>query len=150
LARVTFASGYLAGIFCAIVSHPADTIVSKLNNMKTEGKNLKPKNLGSLMTNVSKIYGEIGMAGLWRGLGTRIFMIGTLTGYQIFLLASRSSMVDLRYIQDNGWTPNHWWWIRCCSSKTLKIKYPNQTKSTQKEYLTYTNSINNGGFSHSN
>ena len=35
--RVTFASGYLAGIFCAIISHPADTIVSKLNNMKTEG-----------------------------------------------------------------------------------------------------------------
>jgi len=30
---VTFASGYLAGIFCAIVSHPADTLVSKLNNV---------------------------------------------------------------------------------------------------------------------
>ena len=28
---VTFASGYLAGILCAIISHPADTIVSKLN-----------------------------------------------------------------------------------------------------------------------
>jgi solute carrier family 25 phosphate transporter 3 len=27
---VTFASGYLAGIFCAIISHPADTILSKL------------------------------------------------------------------------------------------------------------------------
>jgi len=34
---VTFASGYLAGIFCAIVSHPADTIVSKLNSIKTGG-----------------------------------------------------------------------------------------------------------------
>jgi len=30
---ITFASGYLAGIFCAIVSHPADTMVSKLNNI---------------------------------------------------------------------------------------------------------------------
>lgn len=28
---VTFIAGYIAGIFCAIVSHPADTIVSKLN-----------------------------------------------------------------------------------------------------------------------
>jgi len=28
---VTFAAGYIAGVFCAIVSHPADTIVSKLN-----------------------------------------------------------------------------------------------------------------------
>lgn len=70
---VTFASGYLAGIFCAIVSHPADTMVSKLNNIKSEG---------SLGENMSKIYSEIGMAGLWRGLGARIFMIGTLTGFQ--------------------------------------------------------------------
>jgi hypothetical protein len=28
---VTFAAGYIAGVFCAIVSHPADTVVSKLN-----------------------------------------------------------------------------------------------------------------------
>ena len=28
---VTFLSGYLAGIFCALVSHPADTMVSILN-----------------------------------------------------------------------------------------------------------------------
>jgi solute carrier family 25 (mitochondrial phosphate transporter), member 3 len=34
---VTFASGYLAGIFCAIVSHPADTMVSKLNNASGSG-----------------------------------------------------------------------------------------------------------------
>lgn len=69
---VTFASGYLAGIFCAIVSHPADTMVSKLNNIKSEAP---------LMENMKTIYGEIGMAGLWRGLGARIFMIGTLTGF---------------------------------------------------------------------
>ena len=29
---VTFAAGYIAGVFCAVVSHPADTVVSKLNN----------------------------------------------------------------------------------------------------------------------
>ncbi|MCP9266027.1 Phosphate carrier protein, mitochondrial [Dirofilaria immitis] len=28
---VTFVAGYIAGVFCAVVSHPADTIVSKLN-----------------------------------------------------------------------------------------------------------------------
>jgi len=27
-------SGYIAGVFCAIISHPADTIVSKLNAVK--------------------------------------------------------------------------------------------------------------------
>lgn len=31
---VTFTAGYIAGVFCAIVSHPADTVVSKLNNAK--------------------------------------------------------------------------------------------------------------------
>ena len=69
---VTFGSGYLAGIFCAIVSHPADTMVSKLNNIKSEAP---------VMENIKTIYAEIGMAGLWRGLGARIFMIGTLTGF---------------------------------------------------------------------
>ena len=32
---VTFLSGYWAGIFCAIVSHPADTMVSILNKEKS-------------------------------------------------------------------------------------------------------------------
>ena len=27
---VTFASGYLAGVVCAIVSHPADSLVSQM------------------------------------------------------------------------------------------------------------------------
>ena len=31
---VTFAAGYIAGVFCAIVSHPADSVVSKLNSDK--------------------------------------------------------------------------------------------------------------------
>ena len=62
---ITFMSGYFAGIFCAIVSHPADTMVSIMNK--------KGGTAGS-------IYKDIGFAGLWKGLGTRIFMIGTLTG----------------------------------------------------------------------
>jgi hypothetical protein len=31
---VSFAGGYVAGVFCAIVSHPADNLVSFLNNDK--------------------------------------------------------------------------------------------------------------------
>ena len=31
---ISFAGGYIAGIFCAIVSHPADNLVSFLNNAK--------------------------------------------------------------------------------------------------------------------
>lgn len=70
---VTFLSGYWAGIFCAIVSHPADTVVSKLNQSKSEG---------STVSKIGSILKELGFQGIWRGLGTRIIMIGTLTGLQ--------------------------------------------------------------------
>lgn len=68
---VTFAAGYIAGVFCAIVSHPADTVVSKLNQAK-----------GASALDVAK---KLGMAGLWGGLGPRIIMIGTLTAAQWFI-----------------------------------------------------------------
>jgi len=68
---VTFAAGYIAGVFCAIVSHPADTIVSKLNQAK-----------GSTAVDVAK---SLGFAGLWKGLFPRIIMIGTLTALQWFI-----------------------------------------------------------------
>eukprot|EP01041_Mallomonas_annulata_P004867 gene4867-9695_t len=64
---ITFASGYIAGVICAIVSHPADTVVSK---MAKGGKS------------AGQILGELGITGIWGGLGTRILMIGTLTGLQ--------------------------------------------------------------------
>merc|ERR1712141_709720 len=71
---VTFAAGYIAGVFCAIVSHPADTVVSKLNN-----------DAGSTAVSAAK---ELGMKGLWKGLGPRIIMIGTLTALQWFIYDS--------------------------------------------------------------
>jgi solute carrier family 25 phosphate transporter 3 len=78
---ITFMSGYWAGIFCAIVSHPADTMVSKLNSL--EGSSGE-----SVAVSVKKIYGDIGFQGLWRGLGARIFMVGTLTGMQWWIYDS--------------------------------------------------------------
>jgi len=70
---VTFMSGYIAGVFCAFVSHPADTMVSILN---------KRESSASTGQQVKEIYSEIGFNGLWKGLGTRIFMVGTLTCLQ--------------------------------------------------------------------
>jgi len=68
---VTFAAGYIAGVFCAIVSHPADTLVSYLNKAPGAGIGAAVKDLG--------------FAGLWAGLGPRIIMIGTLTALQWFI-----------------------------------------------------------------
>jgi solute carrier family 25 phosphate transporter 3 len=80
---ITFLSGYWAGIFCAIVSHPADTMVSILNK-----KADAPGQVTSTGDKVKAIYGEIGFKGLWNGLGTRIIMIGTLTGLQWYIYDS--------------------------------------------------------------
>lgn len=71
---VTFVAGYIAGIFCAIISHPADSIVSKLNSTS-----------GGTVGSVAK---ELGPKGLWKGLGPRIIMIGTLTALQWFIYDS--------------------------------------------------------------
>ncbi|KAH7005319.1 mitochondrial carrier domain-containing protein [Fusarium venenatum] len=71
---VSFTGGYLAGILCAIVSHPADVMVSKLNSNRQPGEAF-----GSAM---GRIYKDIGFGGLWNGLPVRIVMIGTLTGLQ--------------------------------------------------------------------
>lgn len=75
---VTFAAGYWAGIFCAVVSHPADTVVSKLNNVKRAPGE-------SSLSAITKILKELGPKGVWRGLGARIIMIGTLTAMQWFI-----------------------------------------------------------------
>ena len=71
---VSFAGGYLAGILCAIVSHPADVMVSKLNAYREPGE--------AFGGAVGRIYKDIGFRGLWNGLPVRIVMIGTLTGLQ--------------------------------------------------------------------
>jgi solute carrier family 25 phosphate transporter 3 len=73
---VTFAAGYWAGIFCAVVSHPADTVVSKLNTLSKTG--------GGAPT-IGQILSDLGFRGVWRGLGARIVMIGTLTALQWFI-----------------------------------------------------------------
>jgi len=71
---VTFAAGYIAGVFCAIVSHPADVVVSVLN--KTPG------------STAGAVLKDLGFAGCWQGLGPRIIMIGTLTALQWFIYDS--------------------------------------------------------------
>lgn len=66
---VSFAAGYIAGVFCAVVSHPADNLVSKLNSNKA--------------ATVGSIVAEMGLPALFtRGLPLRIIMVGTLTGLQ--------------------------------------------------------------------
>ncbi|CAI2169724.1 7310_t:CDS:2 [Funneliformis geosporum] len=86
---VSFLGGYIAGVFCAIVSHPADTLVSKLNNVKkAEGEST-----GALSLRLMK---ELGFKGIWRGLGTRVIMIEIVK--QIQKKSSSSSTNEERSI----------------------------------------------------
>lgn len=82
---VTFASGYLAGVICALVSQPADSIVSQVNQtfQSNVGFNTtlqmgKAENKGKSFGTIAK---EVGFTKLaTQGLPTRILMVGTLTG----------------------------------------------------------------------
>ncbi|XP_024029753.1 mitochondrial phosphate carrier protein 3, mitochondrial [Morus notabilis] len=79
---VSFAMGYVAGVFCAVVSHPADNLVSFLNNAKG--------------TTVGDAVKQLGSWGLFtRGLPLRIVMVGTLTGVQWGLYDSFKVFVGL-------------------------------------------------------
>ena len=75
---VTTASGFSAGVICATVSHPMDTLVSRIYSAQGN----QAKSFGKM---VSNIYKEIGFLGLWKGLNQRIMMVGCLTACQWFI-----------------------------------------------------------------
>ena len=57
------------------VSHPADVLVSQMNNV--------PKLPGEgTMAFAGRLSRKAGFMGLWTGLGPRIIMVGTLTSLQ--------------------------------------------------------------------
>jgi len=79
---VSLASGVVAGVAAAIISHPADTLLSKVNKAGAGGS-------GSIVSRLSNIAGEIGFVKLaTTGLGPRCVMIGTLTAGQFGIFDS--------------------------------------------------------------
>eukprot|EP01084_Bolivina_argentea_P087329 157728_1 len=71
---ITFACGYWAGIFCAIATQPMDNLVSMkgIPENRTKPWGVMAKEMGTLNL-------------FTKGLGTRILMIGTLTGLQWYI-----------------------------------------------------------------
>lgn len=117
---VTFASGYIAGVVCAVVSHPADSVVSLMGKAENKGKS------------IGQIASEVGIAKLATGgLGTRVIMIGTLTGaYSSFFAATwtiltswvlRLPVVDLRYLQVQHGHGYHRWQVSVCGMKKVVV-----------------------------
>lgn len=132
---VAFTSGYLAGILCAIVSHPADVMVSKLNADRQAGEGF-----GAAM---SRIYGKIGFGGLWNGLPVRIVSLGTakkrrnrltyLLGHDWY--PDWSAMDDLRLLQDLHGSSDNWWWCKGYTEARegcyLELQYPREGAKVQ-------------------
>lgn len=74
---ISLASGLIAGVAAAVISHPADTLLSLINKSPTAG------GTGSIMSRLSNLAKEVGMRKLClTGLAPRCVMIGTLTAGQ--------------------------------------------------------------------
>jgi len=72
---INLGSGLIAGFAAALVSQPADTMLSKIN--KTKG--LPGEGTTSRLIKIAK---ELGFRGSYTGIGARLFMVGTLTAGQ--------------------------------------------------------------------
>jgi len=73
---VSLGSGVVAGVVSAIISHPADTLLSKVNKAGAGGDGSIPQR----MLNITKETGVVKLC--TQGLGARCVMIGTLTALQ--------------------------------------------------------------------
>lgn len=73
---VSLSSGVVAGVVAAIISHPADTLLSKVNKAGAGGDGSIP----ARMLNITKETGVMKLC--TTGLGARCVMIGTLTALQ--------------------------------------------------------------------
>jgi len=73
---VSLSTGVVAGVVSAVISHPADSLLSKVNKAGAGGDGSIP----SRMMNISKETGFVKLC--TQGLGARCVMIGTLTALQ--------------------------------------------------------------------
>jgi len=73
---ISLTSGVIAGVVAAIISHPADTLLSKMNKAGAGGD-------GGMFTRMGRIASEMGIVKLCtQGLGARCIMIGSITAGQ--------------------------------------------------------------------
>lgn len=86
---VNLGSGLIAGFAAAIVSQPADTMLSKIN----KSKGLPGEGTTSRLIKIAK---ELGLRGSYSGIGARLFMVGTLTAGQFAIYGDIKKYVSKR------------------------------------------------------
>lgn len=87
LTSVNLGAGIIAGCAAAIVSQPADTLLSKVNKTK---KAPGQSTVGLL----AQLAGQLGVRGSFAGLPTRLVMVGTLTSLQFTIYGSLKSALN--------------------------------------------------------
>lgn len=109
---VNLGSGVIAGTCAAIISQPADTLLSKINKQKgAEGQ--------SVTSRLVTMAGQLGVKGLFTGLGPRIVMVATLTAGQFAIYGDIKRVLGKLFrnecydndAQNNANTLSrcHWW-----------------------------------------
>jgi len=73
---ISLGGGLVAGFVAAVISQPADTVLSVINKNKSDAP---------MFTAIGRILTELGPRKLFLGLGTRIVMVGSLTAGQFLI-----------------------------------------------------------------
>lgn len=92
---INLGSGLIAGFAAAIVSQPADTMLSKIN--KTKGLPGE-----GTVSRLIKIAGELGLRGSFSGIGARLFMVGTLTAGQFAIYGDLKKVRRVLHLNQGG------------------------------------------------
>jgi len=99
---ISLMSGVIAGVAAAIISHPADTLLSKINKAGAGGS-------GSTTSRLINIAKEMGFAKLClTGLGARCVMIGTLTAGQFGIFDSVMAVFGASKFHFHNPAAQHW------------------------------------------
>lgn len=76
VAFIAALAGLLAGVMAAIVSHPGDTILSRINQEESEG---------SSFAQIERVVRTAGFSGLFSGLSVRIIQVSCMVGGQFVI-----------------------------------------------------------------
>ncbi len=88
---INLGSGLIAGFAAAIVSQPADTMLSKIN--KTKG--LPGEGTTSRLIKIAK---ELGLRGSYTGIGARLFLVGLITAGQFSIYGNLTLYSIVRFM----------------------------------------------------
>jgi len=83
---VSTSAGVTAGVVSAICSHPPDTVLSRIN-MARKREAAPPS--------VRSVFKELGFGGLWKGVGIRCAMVGTISGGMFLIYDSVKVLTGL-------------------------------------------------------